>query len=77
MRTLMTRSVPGTSSCGRLRRAVPRHVIHPAVTLLGEPALEVGLVLGELDACDADLVKAEFACKCVEPCAQFARVRSV
>ena len=37
---------------------------------LREPALEVCLVLGEIDAGDADLVEAELAREDFDPCAE-------
>ena len=48
---------------------VARHVVHAAVATLREPALEIGLVLGEIDAGDADLVEAELARQDFDPCA--------
>jgi hypothetical protein len=59
MRTAMTLSVPGTSSAGRLRRAVPRHPRHFAVPPERQPALQPGLVLRQFGARDADRAEAE------------------
>jgi hypothetical protein len=52
--------VPGTSSSGR-ERLLPWAPIHCMLALVarGEPALEVGLVLREVDVADAQLRKAE------------------
>ena len=61
-----------------LRPAAPlpvaRHVFHAAVTLLGEPALEVGFVLRQVDAGDADLVESELVREAVEALAQLREV---
>ena len=62
MRAEITRTVPGTSSAGRLRlRAVAFHVGHLAVTAGREPALEQRFVLRERGVGDAELGEAELA----------------
>ena len=50
--------------------AMARHVFHAAVPPLREPALEIGLVLGELDSGNADLLEAELSRELVEPRAE-------
>ena len=49
---------------------VPRHVFHAAVAPLCKPALEIRLVLGQVDACNANLVESEFLRDRIEPRAE-------
>ena len=72
MRTLMTRSVPGTSSAGRLRRRPCRAMYcMPPWRPSAIQRSSLASSSGELDARDAHLVEAEFGGERSQPRSQF------